>query len=154
MADSPRDARVEILSDKELGRTLSRLASQVLETVSDSRSLLLLGIPTRGVDLSRVLAQELEKRTNFSLAFRDPQWKNYGPLKVDWSNWQLMNNSYVTPTINENGKALYLAVNCIGRKLNATGINGNWRDWITPTDSFEHKLINDLCKTKERLNLL
>ena len=60
MAKTPSDERVEILSEQELGRTLTRLASQVLETVSDSQSLLLLGIPTRGVYLSKVLAQELE----------------------------------------------------------------------------------------------
>ena len=61
MANTPNDERVEILSAKELGRTISRLASQVLETVSESKSLLLLGIPTRGVQLSRVLARELEE---------------------------------------------------------------------------------------------
>ena len=51
MADQDR---VEILSDRELGRTLVRLATQVLEQVDDSRRLMLLGIPTRGVELSRV----------------------------------------------------------------------------------------------------
>jgi len=52
--------RVEILSADELGRTLNRLASQVLESVAESRQLLLLGIPTRGVALAEVLAQRLE----------------------------------------------------------------------------------------------
>ena len=61
MTNTPNDERVEILSEKELGRTISRLASQVLETVSDSQALLLLGIPTRGVQLSEVLANELQK---------------------------------------------------------------------------------------------
>ena len=51
--------RVEILSAVELGRTLNRLASQVLESVDDSRDLVLLGIPTRGVALAEVLAQLL-----------------------------------------------------------------------------------------------
>ncbi len=59
MANTHEDERVEILSGKELGRTISRLASQVLETVSDSKTLFLLGIPTRGVQLSKVLAREL-----------------------------------------------------------------------------------------------
>ena len=53
--------RVEILSAVELGRTLNRLASQVLESVDDSRDLVLLGIPTRGVALAEVLAQLLEQ---------------------------------------------------------------------------------------------
>ena len=52
--------RIEILSERELGLTLARLASQVLESAEDSRKLMLLGIPTRGVQLSRVLARELE----------------------------------------------------------------------------------------------
>lgn len=53
--------RVEILSAGELGRTLNRLASQMLESVADSRQLVLLGIPTRGVALARVLADRLEE---------------------------------------------------------------------------------------------
>jgi pyrimidine operon attenuation protein/uracil phosphoribosyltransferase len=53
--------RVEILSAGELGRTLNRLASQMLESVADSRQLILLGIPTRGVALARVLANRLEE---------------------------------------------------------------------------------------------
>ena len=52
--------RIEILSETEMNRTLVRLASQILETVPDSRTLMLLGIPTRGVQLSKVLASELE----------------------------------------------------------------------------------------------
>ena len=62
MTKPPNEERVEILSEKELGRTISRLASQVLEKVSDSQALLLLGIPTRGVQLSRVLARELQEK--------------------------------------------------------------------------------------------
>lgn len=52
-------SRIEILSAQELGRTLDRLASQVLESASDAHNLLLLGIPTRGVALARVLAERL-----------------------------------------------------------------------------------------------
>ncbi|MFN6339397.1 MAG: bifunctional pyr operon transcriptional regulator/uracil phosphoribosyltransferase PyrR [Cyanobacteriota bacterium] len=52
-------SRIEILSAQELGRTLDRLASQVLESAAESRDLLLLGIPTRGVALARVLAERL-----------------------------------------------------------------------------------------------
>ena len=53
--------RVEILSAEELGRTLNRLASPVLESVAESRQLLLLGIPTRGAALAQVLAERLEQ---------------------------------------------------------------------------------------------
>ena len=60
MKNISKNQRLEILSAKELERTVSRLASQVLENVSDSRTLFLVGIPTRGVQLSKVLAAELE----------------------------------------------------------------------------------------------
>ena len=60
--------RIEILSERELGLTLARLASQVLESAEDSRKLMLLGIPTRGVQLSRVLARELEVLTGHAIA--------------------------------------------------------------------------------------
>lgn len=52
-------SRIEILSARELGRTLDRLASQVLESAGHSQDLLLLGIPTRGVALAKVLSQRL-----------------------------------------------------------------------------------------------
>ena len=68
MTESHSKERIEILSEKELGRTLTRLASQVLEKVSNSHSFLMLGIPTRGVHLSRVLAKELEDMTGVSVS--------------------------------------------------------------------------------------
>jgi len=60
--------RVEILSADELGRTLNRLASQVLESVAESRQLVLVGIPTRGVALAEVLAQKLEQLCGHPIA--------------------------------------------------------------------------------------
>ncbi len=68
MINSGSDERVEILSAQELGRTLSRLASQVLESVPNSQELLLLGIPTRGVQLSRAIARELETLSGQKIA--------------------------------------------------------------------------------------
>tara|TARA_Y100001968_G_scaffold201510_1_gene185088 strand:+ start:62893 stop:63438 length:546 start_codon:yes stop_codon:yes gene_type:complete len=59
MSKNESDERVEILSHHEVGLTIKRLASQVLESIAETRDLLLLGIPTRGVVLSRVLAKEL-----------------------------------------------------------------------------------------------
>ena len=52
---------LEILSEKELNKTLKRLASQIMERVTDMSSLLLIGIPTRGVYLSKLLAIYLEE---------------------------------------------------------------------------------------------
>ncbi len=56
-----------ILSKKELKKTLSRLAAQILEKISDVKELVILGIPTRGIPLAEVLARELEKKTDCSI---------------------------------------------------------------------------------------
>ena len=68
MSASARPERVEILSAQDLTRTVQRLSSQVLESVDRSEDLLLLGIPTRGVHLARVLARQLEVLTGHPLA--------------------------------------------------------------------------------------
>ena len=61
MSDQNIDKDIEILSKEELERTLKRLSSQIFEKVSKNSSLLLLGIPTRGVYLSKLLAFHLEE---------------------------------------------------------------------------------------------
>ena len=53
--------RRTLLDPQDLQRTVARLCSQVLESAGDSQRLLLLGIPTRGAALARVLATELER---------------------------------------------------------------------------------------------
>lgn len=50
---------IEILSSKEIRRTLTRLASQVIEKSGDLNNLILLGIHTRGVPLAQLLAQRI-----------------------------------------------------------------------------------------------
>ena len=62
-----RNERVEILSGNELSRTFARLASQVLERIVDPKSLLLIGIPTRGVHLANVVAKEIESITGVKI---------------------------------------------------------------------------------------
>lgn len=51
---------VEILSAEEVRRTLTRLASQVIEHAGDLSKLVLIGIYTRGVPLAKLLAQQIE----------------------------------------------------------------------------------------------
>ncbi|MBE9005416.1 bifunctional pyr operon transcriptional regulator/uracil phosphoribosyltransferase PyrR [Fortiea sp. LEGE XX443] len=51
---------VEILSSEDLRRTLTRLASQVIERTRDLSQLILLGIYTRGVPLAELLARQIE----------------------------------------------------------------------------------------------
>lgn len=51
---------IEILSADEIRRTLTRLASQIVEEVSDLSQVVLLGIYTRGVPLASLLANQIE----------------------------------------------------------------------------------------------
>lgn len=51
---------VEILSAEELRRTVTRLASQVIEKSGDLSNLVLIGIYTRGVPLAKQLARQIE----------------------------------------------------------------------------------------------
>ena len=72
-------------------------------------------------------------------------WRTYGPLQVDWGNWQSMAGSEVAPTLNGEGQSLYVAVNCSAKKINVTGANGMWKSWIAPQTEFERALVKDRC---------
>ncbi len=85
-------------------------------------------------------------RTPAKLASSD--WRNYGPLQVDWANWQSMGGSYVAPSLNGKGQPLYLAINCGARKLNTTNPSGQWKSWEAPQADFEEQLVSDICKAK------
>ena len=56
---SSGETAIQILSGAALRRTLTRLASQVLEAAQDPNRLLLLGIPSRGVPLAEVLGEAM-----------------------------------------------------------------------------------------------
>ena len=79
---------------------------------------------------------------------KSADWRTYGPLQVDWGNWQAMGGSQVVPTLNAQGQALYLAVNCPARKINATDANGSWKTWEAPKKRFEKDLVKDRCQVK------
>ena len=51
---------VEILSSEEIRRTLTRVASQVVERSRDLTQLVILGIYTKGVSLAQLLARQIE----------------------------------------------------------------------------------------------
>jgi len=87
--------------------------------------------------VTSVLPAEASTRTD---------WRPYGPLQVDWANWQPMGGSLVAPTISSKGETLYVAINCSARKMNATSSNGDWKTWDDPRAGFEVKLVNDRCR--------
>ena len=80
-----------------------------------------------------------------SVAPQDADWRSYGPLKVDWGNWQTMAGSEVAPTLNAEGQPLYVAVYCDARKINVTGANGAWKTWSSPQNDYEQDLVKDRC---------
>ena len=75
-------------------------------------------------------------------------WRAYGPLQIDWANWQSMDGAHVAPTLNAQGQALYLAINCSAGKMNVTGADGAWKTWSAPQSGFEKDLMKDRCQAK------
>jgi pyrimidine operon attenuation protein/uracil phosphoribosyltransferase len=59
---------VEILSTEDLRRTVTRLASQIVERTRDLSQLVLLGIYSRGVPLAELLARQIENLEGVSVA--------------------------------------------------------------------------------------
>ena len=59
--------RIVILNEVELRKTLSRLTSEIIEKVKDLENLLLVGIPTRGIDIAEVLEKELFFKTGVKI---------------------------------------------------------------------------------------
>ncbi len=55
---------IEILSAEDIRRTLTRLASEIVEQAGDVSSLVLIGIYTRGVPLAHLLASQIEMLEN------------------------------------------------------------------------------------------
>ncbi|MGI8501450.1 MAG: bifunctional pyr operon transcriptional regulator/uracil phosphoribosyltransferase PyrR [Hassallia sp.] len=59
---------VEILSAEEIRRTVTRLASQIVERTRDLSDLVLLGIYSRGALLAELLARQIEILENVSVS--------------------------------------------------------------------------------------
>ena len=64
---SNKTKRMVILTEVELRKTLSRLTSEIIEKVKNLENLLLVGIPTRGIDLAEVLEKELFSKTGIKI---------------------------------------------------------------------------------------
>ena len=64
---SNKTKRIVILNEVELRKTFARLTSEIIEKVKNLDNLLLIGIPTRGVDLTQVLEKELICKTGIKV---------------------------------------------------------------------------------------
>ena len=65
---SNKTERIVILNQVELRKTLSRLTSEIIEKVKNLESLLLVGIPTRGIYLAEVLEKDLFSKTGVKIS--------------------------------------------------------------------------------------
>ncbi|MYI88085.1 MAG: LysM peptidoglycan-binding domain-containing protein, partial [Synechococcus sp. SB0672_bin_10] len=79
----------------------------------------------------------------------DSGWRSYGPLKVDWQDWQKIEGHWVAKSQNRSGQSFYLAINCPARRINQTSSNGQWSAWEVPDPGFEEQLMDDLCQEKK-----
>jgi len=59
--------KIEILTEIELRNTISRLTFEIIEKVKNLDNLVLVGIPTRGIDLAQVLEKELFSKTGVKI---------------------------------------------------------------------------------------
>ena len=59
--------KVTILSEVELRKTISRLTSEIIEKVKNLDNLLLVGIPTRGIDLTVILEKEILSKSGVKI---------------------------------------------------------------------------------------
>ena len=64
---SNKTKRIVILTEVELKKTLSRLTCEIIENVRNLEKLLLVGIPTRGIDLAKVIEKELFSKTGVKI---------------------------------------------------------------------------------------
>ena len=86
------EKRIEILTKAELRNVLIRLTTEILQKIDEPQNLILMGIPTRGVNLSEVIALEILKKIGFKVEkgiidptfYRDDQRKvGTKSIKVD-----------------------------------------------------------------------
>ena len=64
---STKTKRIVLLTEVELRKTLSRLTHEIIEKVKNLNDLVLVGIPTRGIDLAEVLEKELSYKTGVKI---------------------------------------------------------------------------------------
>jgi pyrimidine operon attenuation protein / uracil phosphoribosyltransferase len=52
---------IVLLSDQEVRRTFTRIATQIIERAQDLSQLIIIGIQTRGVPIAHILAQQIQQ---------------------------------------------------------------------------------------------
>ena len=60
--------KIAIMTELELRKTLTRLTSEIVEKVKNLDNLLLVGIPTRGIDLAEILEKKISYQTGLKIS--------------------------------------------------------------------------------------
>ena len=87
-----------------------------------------------------------------SVANRGSGWRSYGPLSVNWQDWQMIEGHWVAQSLNGSDQPLYLAINCPAQRINQTNGSGKWSTWESPDPGFEKQIMDDLCQEKKALS--
>ncbi|QNI72661.1 LysM peptidoglycan-binding domain-containing protein [Synechococcus sp. NOUM97013] len=132
----PRDSVPASQASEGSGDSVDAVATETVTTEA---------VVTETVAKEPVVTAAATTAPSTSVEPKQASWRTYGPLQVDWGNWQSMAGSEVAPTLNGEGQSLYVAVNCSAKKINVTGANGMWKSWIAPQTEFERALVKDRC---------
>ena len=135
---APRPARPEAMA--QVAAASTPRAAAAIQAEPPARA-----VAVRAEAPTRAMAVAPRRATTVAAG---PDWRTYGPLQVNWSAWQPMGGSMVTPTLNGQGQTQYLAINCGARKLNATSSSGQWQAWNDPGSAYEQQLVDDYCRTR------
>ncbi len=73
----------------------------------------------------------------------------YGPLKLNLSNYMRRKNIIIMESYNLEDQLLYLAFDCNTMLMNVTGSNFQWKEWKGITSLFEQKMLNGVCSKND-----
>ena len=73
------------------------------------------------------------------------QVRTYGPLVLNFDEATRIENTIVLPAKNQQGQALFLGIFCEERLFNFTGEGYRWKDWGSPTNVYEARIVSDVC---------
>jgi len=138
---APRDSVPASQASESSGDSVDAVATETVTT----ETVVTETVVTETVAKEPVVPAAATTAPSTSVEPKQASWRTYGPLQVDWGNWQSMAGSEVAPTLNGEGQSLYVAVNCSAKKINVTGANGMWKSWIAPQTEFERALVKDRC---------
>ena len=80
------------------------------------------------------------------LAFTaEAEVREYGALTLDFARARKMGQSILIPAENDQKQKLYVAVVCEGRVFNSTDDDMKWGEWSEPRNTFESRIVSDVC---------